>query len=612
MSNNILKEKKKTHRWWDDDGDGKGWEKGEVSGKFKRKKKVKESLDPVGKEDDDIDNDGDVDKSDSYLKHRRKVRGSAIGKKVTKEGFSNWREDLIEVISEVENSDRKVKERSGIKNNVKINPKLDIGEAVENLGGTLIEMVEIDNFSCVLDELTESEIFFLNEDLIDEVVEEVFSECIEEGYSISQIENILLESLETSTAILNEAKVTYGHDTKIKSDRLEKVKSAVKKVGKAAARGAGYVAGVAVRGAKAVGREFKKGYQRGRGGSTHTSSTDSDSHSTSTSASTSGDSVGSKRPGLFGRIGSALKRGIKGVIAKGARKVARGALGVARRMEKEKPSSVHSKSGTRTSNPRSGIGGGKSVEVAGSGKSDSDTKEPEIKKVSVKDVTPKKSKVGQPGKERALLPPGKEQKGTPVEPKKPEAQTQSAKPKAKKTTIASPSSTSEPGKPRRARRRKGGPSYDEVKAQIDAREASKKSGKKKKTAPSEKDLDDLLKSVRSEEFQIDEKTLTAAEKKKREEIAQSMNLADFERRYPGRGMQVKMATATKMAKKVVEQALELQPKSQPQMQQKEKPLDNAAEKQKYANMKSIQTKQQQIQKQKLNLQKQGKLPLDLH
>jgi hypothetical protein len=40
-----------------------------------------EKLDPVGKEDDDIDNDGDVDKSDSYLKNRRK----AVTKAVTNE-----------------------------------------------------------------------------------------------------------------------------------------------------------------------------------------------------------------------------------------------------------------------------------------------------------------------------------------------------------------------------------------------------------------------------------------------------------------------------------------------------------------------------------------------
>ena len=32
-----------------------------------------EALDPVGKEDDDINNDGKVDKTDKYLKHRRDV-----------------------------------------------------------------------------------------------------------------------------------------------------------------------------------------------------------------------------------------------------------------------------------------------------------------------------------------------------------------------------------------------------------------------------------------------------------------------------------------------------------------------------------------------------------
>lgn len=38
---------------------------------FKSKKQVSEKLDPVGQEDADIDNDGDVDSSDKYLKNRR-------------------------------------------------------------------------------------------------------------------------------------------------------------------------------------------------------------------------------------------------------------------------------------------------------------------------------------------------------------------------------------------------------------------------------------------------------------------------------------------------------------------------------------------------------------
>ena len=44
------------------------------------KKMLKEGLDPVGKEDSDIDNDGDVDKTDKYLAKRRQAVGKAIGK----------------------------------------------------------------------------------------------------------------------------------------------------------------------------------------------------------------------------------------------------------------------------------------------------------------------------------------------------------------------------------------------------------------------------------------------------------------------------------------------------------------------------------------------------
>ena len=38
-------------------------------------------LDPVGKEDGDIDNDGDTDKSDGYLKNRRDAVKRATKKK---------------------------------------------------------------------------------------------------------------------------------------------------------------------------------------------------------------------------------------------------------------------------------------------------------------------------------------------------------------------------------------------------------------------------------------------------------------------------------------------------------------------------------------------------
>ena len=46
---------------------------------------ISEKMDPVGKEDDDINNDGKVDKTDDYLKNKRKAISKAIGKKSVKE-----------------------------------------------------------------------------------------------------------------------------------------------------------------------------------------------------------------------------------------------------------------------------------------------------------------------------------------------------------------------------------------------------------------------------------------------------------------------------------------------------------------------------------------------
>jgi hypothetical protein len=122
--------------------------------KAKREKMKNEALDPVGQEDADIDNDGDTDKTDKYLHNRRKAIGKAIAKKRgknVKEGFSNWRQDLSEVMDDTEAS-QKIKEKK-VNNKIKINPKL--GEAIEEIGGTILEMVEIDDIELI--EKAESE-----------------------------------------------------------------------------------------------------------------------------------------------------------------------------------------------------------------------------------------------------------------------------------------------------------------------------------------------------------------------------------------------------------------------------------------------------------------------
>lgn len=136
-------------------------------------KKFDEALDPVGKEDSDIDNDGKKNtKSDKYLTNRRKVRSSII----QKEGFSDWREDLKEIIN-VEKDSKKITGKN-VNNNSKIviNPKLDLGESIENIGGQLIEIEEINEDYLYETVDIATEYFFnqgLNEEGLDIVIEEL-------------------------------------------------------------------------------------------------------------------------------------------------------------------------------------------------------------------------------------------------------------------------------------------------------------------------------------------------------------------------------------------------------------------------------------------------------
>jgi len=77
----------------------------------------KEGLDPVGKEDEDVNNDGKVDKSDDYLKNRRKVRGSAIATR-TEEFIA----DAVGDSATPDSNTKKIDVMKG-KNNVKVFPQ---------------------------------------------------------------------------------------------------------------------------------------------------------------------------------------------------------------------------------------------------------------------------------------------------------------------------------------------------------------------------------------------------------------------------------------------------------------------------------------------------------
>ena len=110
--------------------------------------------------------------------------------KTAQEGYHNWRQDLIEVMDDVE--DRR-KSRKKVNNKIKINPEL--GEAVEEIGGTLIEMIEVDE--------------------MDVLIESVYEELIEEGYSEDDVEEAIEFAL---TEDINEASDKY-YDSAVKASK---------------------------------------------------------------------------------------------------------------------------------------------------------------------------------------------------------------------------------------------------------------------------------------------------------------------------------------------------------------------------------------------------------
>jgi hypothetical protein len=585
----------------------------------------KEALDPVGKEDADIDNDGKKNtKTDKYLSNRRKVRSSAI----QKEGFSNWRNDLREIV-DTEDNEEKITEKP-IKNKIKINPS--ISETISNLGGELIEMVE---FEGVLDEFHDSELMFLSNELIEEVVEEFFYECLEEGYEVDEIEDMIIESIETSASILNEAKVTLGHDTKIerKSDRLQKVKSAVKKV----ARGVGRAAGAVVRGAKAVGREVKAGYATERG-------SDSESSSSSGTRKPQPYRNAHQKPGLLSRLGSKLKSGLKKAVASGARAVSRGARDVARKMD----------GGGSSSTPKSTPVAKKPAEKSADPWEGSATT-PSKAKPAAKPKAKKKT-----GKLDSLLSSIRNEEVELDEAEGSYGQTPNARQKMGELTNKRRNTPASEYPQRGAKKVavKSAEKHFNRMGNPDAGDRSKKStkpdwgsGKRKGMTQSDRDysrgeaeyghtgydpdwdgpasgpggkpkgkkLERQRKTgVSAESFNIDERALDATETKEKERIVKGMkkNLAGFRARYGDRAKEVMYATATKNAKDGMntsksDRRYGVEEAVMPG-EEAPSPVGDKNKNQQLNSIKVMQQKQRQLQLQRFNLQKQGKLPIDAH
>ena len=175
----------------------------------------KKKLDAVGKEDDDVDNDGDVDSSDEYLKKRRAAIGKAMGKDGDKEEDEEDKEDK-----------KKDKKES-----------LDLVSAYHSMyehhqkdaNGNVIPHEDEDEE--VKEEIDLSFVDELSEEELDTLVEEVVYDLLDEGVELDAIEGAFTQYLE-------EAKVTYGSDTEdpmvtaVKKRKEEKEKASKEKAEK--------------------------------------------------------------------------------------------------------------------------------------------------------------------------------------------------------------------------------------------------------------------------------------------------------------------------------------------------------------------------------------------
>ena len=225
--------------------------------KTKKKKKVVEGAAalPVakmtaqaGNKDFLASTEKDVNKREKLETQARTIRTTvdmdAFKKRkgVRTEGFSNWRNDLIEVVgadipSSQAQKDTEMKTEIGekkVRNKVVINPPL--GEEIKAMGGTILEMMEYDD-----------EFDYILESVYDELIEEGFSEdevefgiesaltTLDEGYYDSATETSKSNAANVKTTQFTAKKKTQGS---IKDRLKSAAKKAIVGAGRAAARAA--------------------------------------------------------------------------------------------------------------------------------------------------------------------------------------------------------------------------------------------------------------------------------------------------------------------------------------------------------------------------------------
>ena len=236
-----------------------------------------ETLDPVGKEDADVDNDGKKnDSNDKYIMKRRAAIRKAIAKKKVSEGLStdveNPSTDLKKLVAkavkridtdvdgDVENNDKSkgkfgefIPSADG-KGRVytKVKEELVIEVSGEEKGEKIKEK-KVNNKITINPELKESiseiggEVLFISEvEEIDSIVESVHIELIEEGYSEEQVTEALKYAIdETVNKIVpfKTKKAKYTPKSETKKEPKKSLKDRIKSIARKALDTAGGAVG---------------------------------------------------------------------------------------------------------------------------------------------------------------------------------------------------------------------------------------------------------------------------------------------------------------------------------------------------------------------------------
>jgi len=286
-----------------------------------------EGLDPVGKEDGDVNNDGKKDSTDKYLMNRRKAIGKAMKKKMT--------EGVRDLDPEKGTAERKA--RLEKKRGMKMDDHPQYKK--EAFAFSDLELEELNEFAQVIDQMTDEQLVDFMEEIILETAEDQ-NDLIEICEHLEGVELLSEVSDSYYDSAVKASKAAAKANRPSRMDRMKsaakaagsRVKAGVKKVGKKAVQTAGKVAGEF-----SAAKEKQKAKAMARSDS---SSSDSDSESTTTTTTTSAPAK-KKRPSLLGRAARAVGRGLKKAVGKTARAVSSGSDKLAKRLGEDYDQIAH-------------------------------------------------------------------------------------------------------------------------------------------------------------------------------------------------------------------------------------------------------------------------------